>query len=98
MHSETSAIDDTQQSPILQFYLSALGFAGALVLTAYVSSPWREMLRLSMSAIAVFGFWTLIRFLRVADERQRRTNVRALRFEFVAELGPCCPWSFSQGF
>ncbi len=98
MHSETNAIDDKQQSPILQFYLSALGFAGALVLTAYVASPWRELLRVSMIAIAVFAVWTLIRFLRVADEHQRRTNFRALRFAFVAGLVLSLLGGFVQGF
>ncbi len=79
MRFESGALDDQQRSPLLQFYLSALGFGG-------VHSPWRETVRLLMIAIAAFGVWTLIRFLKVADERQRRTNFRALRFAFVAGL------------
>src|SRR5260370_15092154 len=86
MRQESSDIDHKQRSPLLQFYLSALGFAGALVLIEYLHSPWREMLRVLMIAIAGFAVWTLIRFLKVADERQRRTNFRALRFAFVAGL------------
>src|SRR5713226_9760363 len=86
MRSESSALDEKQRSPLLQFYLSALGFAGALVLTGYLHSPRREALRVFMIAIAAFAVWTLIRFLKVADERQRQTNFRALRFAFVAGL------------
>lgn len=98
MRSDSSAVDEKQQNPILQFYLSALGFAGALVLTAYVDSPWRELLGVSMIAIALFAVWTLIRLLRVADERQRRTNFRALRFAFVAGLVLSLFGGFVQGF
>jgi hypothetical protein len=98
MSAQSSAVDEKQRSPILEFYGSALGFAAALVLTAYVDSPWREVLRASMIAIAVFAVWTLIRFLRVADERQRRTNFRALRFAFVAGLVLSLFGGFVQGF
>jgi hypothetical protein len=98
MHSESSAIDEKQQSPILRFYVSALSFAGALVLTTYVSPPWQELLRVSTTGIAVFAVWTLIRFLKVADERQRRTNFRALRFAFVAGLILSLLGGFVQGF
>jgi hypothetical protein len=98
MHSESSAVDDKQQSPIFQFYVCTLGFAGALILMAYVRSPWRELLSLSMIAIAAFAVWTLVRFLRVADERQRRTNFRALRFAFVAGLVLSLFGGFVQGF
>jgi len=98
MKSESSAVDDKQRSPLLEFYLSALGFAGALVLIEYLHSPWREMLRVLMIAIAGFAMWTLIRFLKVADERQRRTNFRALRFAFVAGLVLSLFGGFVQGF
>jgi hypothetical protein len=77
MHPKSSAVDEKQRSPLLEFYLSALAFAGALVLTRYSPSPWREILRVAMVAIAGFAVWALIRFLRVADERQRRINFRA---------------------
>jgi len=46
----------------------------------YSPSPWREILRVAMVAIAGFAVWALLRFLRMADERQRRINFRALRF------------------
>ncbi len=98
MRQESSEIDHKQRSPLLQFYLSALGFAGALVLIEYLHSPWRETLRLLMIAIAGFAVWTLIRFLKVADERQRRTNFRALRFAFVAGLVLSLFGGFVQGF
>jgi hypothetical protein len=98
MHSESSAVDEKQRSPLLEFYLSALAFAGALVLFEYLHSPWREILRVLMIAIAGFAVWTLIRFLRVADERQRRTNFRALRFAFVAGLVLSLLGGFVQGF
>ncbi|HVS88660.1 MAG TPA: hypothetical protein VHF01_10630 [Candidatus Acidoferrum sp.] len=98
MHSEFSAIDDKQRSPLLEFYLAALGFAGALALTGFSHSPWREILRAFMIAIAGFAVWTLIRFLKVADERQRRTNFRALRFAFVAGLVLSLFGGFVQGF
>src|SRR5260370_235230 len=98
MHSEPSAVDDKQRSPLLEFYLSALGFAGALVLIEYLHSPWREILSVLMIAIAGFAVWTLIRFLKVADERQRRTNFRALRFAFVAGLVLSLFGGFVQGF
>ena len=98
MHSEFSAVDDEQRSPLLKFYISALGFAGALILTEYSHSPWRETLRVLMIGIAGFALWTLIRFLRVADERQRRTNFRALRFAFVAGLVLSLLGGFVQGF
>jgi len=39
-----------------------------------------------MIAIAGFAVVALLRFLRVADERQRRINFRALRFAFVVGL------------
>jgi hypothetical protein len=98
MPSEFSALDGKQRSPLLEFYLSALGFAGALILTEYLNSPWRELLRVLMIAIAGFAVWTLIRFLKVADERQRRTNFRALRFAFVAGLVLSLFGGFVQGF
>ena len=98
MHSEPSAVDEKQRSPLLEFYLSALVFAGALVLIEYLHSPWREILRVLMIAIAGFAVWTLIRFLKVADERQRRTNFRALRFAFVAGLVLSLFGGFVQGF
>jgi hypothetical protein len=98
MNSESSAVDEKQRSPLLEFYLSALAFAGALVLIEYLHSPWREILRVLMVAIAGFAVWTLIRFLKVADERQRRTNFRALRFAFVAGLVLSLFGGFVQGF
>jgi len=98
MHSESSELDDKQRSSLLEFYLSALGFAGALVLIEYLHSRWRELLRVLMIAIAGFAVWTLIRFLKVADERQRRTNFRALRFAFVVGLVLSLFGGFVQGF
>jgi hypothetical protein len=98
MHSEFSAVDERQRSPLLEFYLSALAFAGALVLTEYLHSHSREILRVLMIAVAGFAVWTLIRFLKVADERQRRTNFRALRFAFVAGLVLSLFGGFVQGF
>jgi len=98
MHSESSAVDEKQRSPLLEFYLSALAFAGALVLIEFLHSPWREILRVLMIVIAGFAVWTLIRFLKVADERQRRTNFRALRFAFVAGLVLSLFGGFVQGF
>ncbi len=98
MRSESSLLDEKQRGPLFQFYLSALGFAGALVLTGYLHSPGREVLRVFMIAIAGFAVWTLIRFLKVADERQRRTNFRALCFAFVAGLIFSLFGGFVQGF
>lgn len=98
MHPESSAVDQKQRSPLLQFYLSALAFAGALVLTEYSSSPWREILRVAMIAIAGLALWALLRFLRVADERQRRVNFRALRFAFVVGVVFSLFGGFVQGF
>jgi hypothetical protein len=98
MGSEFSAVDDKQRSPLLQFYLCAIGFAGALVLAEYLRTPWTEILRAAMIAIAAFAIWTLDRFLKVADERQRRTNFRALRFAFVAGLVLSLFGGFVQGF
>jgi hypothetical protein len=98
MRSESSAVDDKQRSPILQFYLCALGFAGALVLVEYLRTPWNQILRIAMILIAGFAVWTLDRFLKVADERQRRTNFRALRFAFVAGLILSLFGGFVQGF
>src|SRR6266849_9289072 len=98
MSSEFSPVDEKQRRPLLEFYLSALAFASALVLIEYLPSPWREILRVLMIAIAGFAVWTVIRFLRVADERQRRTNFRALRFAFVAGLVLSLFGGFVQGF
>src|SRR5260370_19229732 len=98
MHSESSAVDEKQRSPLLEFYLSALAFAGALVLIEYLHSPWREILRVLMIVIAGFAVWTLIRFLKVPDERQRRTNFRALRFAFLAVLVLSLFGGFVHGF
>ncbi len=98
MHPKSSALDEKQRSPLVGFYLSALAFAGALVLIEYLHSPWREILRMAMIAIAVFVVWTLIRFLREADERQRRINFRALRLAFVAGLVFSLFGGFVQGF
>jgi len=98
MHSESSEVDEKQRSPLLEFYLSALAFAGALVLIEFLHSPWREILRVLMIVIAGFAVWTLIRFLKVADERQRQTNFRALRFAFVAGLVLSLFGGFVQGF
>jgi hypothetical protein len=98
MRSESSAVDDKQRSPILKFYLCALGFAGSFVLGEYLRSPWAKVLQAAMIAIAGFAVWTLDRFLKVADERQRRTNFRALRFAFVAGLVLSLFGGFVQGF
>ena len=96
MHPKS--VDEKQRGPLLEFYLSALAFAGALVLIEYLHSPWREILRVLMIAIAGFAVWALLRFLRVADERQRRINFRALRFAFVAGLVLSLFGGFVQGF
>ncbi len=98
MHPKSSAVDKKQRSPLLQFYLSALAFAGAFVLSEYSPSPWREILRIAMIAVAGFAVWALLRFLRVADERQRRINFRALRFAFVVGLVLSLFGGFVQGF
>src|SRR5258708_24331383 len=98
MHSKISADDEKQRSPLLEFYLSALAFAGAFVLSEYSQSPWREMLRVAMVAIAGFAVWALLRFLRMADERQRRINFRALRFAFVVGLVLSLFGGFVPGF
>src|SRR5260370_32350592 len=94
MHPESSAVDEKQRSPLLEFYLSALAFAGALVLMEYSPSPWREMLLVAMIATAGFAVWTLIRLLGMADRRQLTINFRALRFVFVVGL----PLSLFRGF
>ena len=39
MRPESSAIDEKQRNPLLAFYLSALAFVGAFILTEYSSSP-----------------------------------------------------------
>src|SRR5437870_11319465 len=74
MHPNANAVDEKQRSPLLEFYLWALAFAGALVLMEYSQSLWREILRFTMIALAGFAVWALLRFLRVADERQRRSE------------------------
>jgi len=63
MHPESSAIDEKQRSPLFFFYLSALAFMGAFILMEYSESPWREILRIAMIAIAVFALWAVLRFL-----------------------------------
>jgi heme/copper-type cytochrome/quinol oxidase subunit 4 len=98
MHPKSSAVDEKQRSPLLEFYLSAVTFTSALVLMQYSPSPWREILRVAMTAIAGFAVWALLRFLRVADERQRRINFRALRFAFVVGLVLSLFGGFVQGF
>jgi len=98
MHPNTSAVDEKQRRPLLEFYLCALAFAGAFVLREYSPSPWREILRVAMVAIAGFAVWALLRFLREADERQRRINFRALRFAFVVGLVLSLFGGFVQGF
>jgi hypothetical protein len=95
--SQSSAVDEKQRSPLLQFYLSALAFVSAFILTEYSPSPWRGILRVAMGAIAGFGVWALLRFLRVADERQRRINFRALRFAFIVGLVLSLFGGFVQG-
>jgi heme/copper-type cytochrome/quinol oxidase subunit 4 len=98
MNPNASTVDEKQRNPLLEFYISALTFAGALVLMDYSASPWREILRVVIIAIAGFAVWALLRFLRVADERQRRINFRALRFAFVAGLVLSLFGGFVQGF
>lgn len=98
MNPESSFLEQRQRSPLVQFCSSASLFAGALVLSALLHSPWAEILKAVMIATAGFAVWTLIRFLKVADERQRRTNFRALRFAFVAGLVLSLFGGFAQGF
>jgi uncharacterized membrane protein YfcA len=98
MHPNASAVDEKQRNPLLEFYISALAFAGALVLMDYSASPWREILRVVIIAIAGFAVWALLRFLRAADERQRRINFRALRFAFIVGLVLSLFGGFVQGF
>ncbi len=95
---KSSAVDEKQRSPLLEFYLCALAFAGTFILREHSPSPWREILRVAMVAIAGFAVWALLRFLRVADERQRRINFRALRFAFVVGLVLSLFGGFVQGF
>jgi uncharacterized membrane protein YfcA len=97
MHPNASAVDEKQRNPLLEFYISALAFAGALVLMDYSASPWREILRVVIIAIAGFAVWALLRFLRVA-ERQRRINFRPLRFAFIVGLVLSLFGGFVQGF
>jgi uncharacterized membrane protein YfcA len=98
MNPNASAVDEKQRNPLLEFYISALAFAGALVLMDYSASPWREILRVVIIAIAGFAVWALLRFLRAADERQRRINFRALRFAFIVGLVLSLFGGFVQGF
>ncbi len=63
MHPESRAVDEKQQNPLVEFYLSALAFAGAFILREYSPSPWPETLRVAMVAIAGFAVWALLRFL-----------------------------------
>jgi hypothetical protein len=98
MHSESSAMDERQKSPLVKFYSCACVFGGALILSTRLHPPWPTILQVVMIAIAGFAVWILIRFLKVADERQRRTNFRALRFAFVAGLVLSLIGGFVQGF
>jgi hypothetical protein len=98
MQTKSSAMDEGQKSPLLKFYSSACVFAGALVLSGRLPAPWPVVLQMVMMATAGFAVWTLVRFLKVADERQRRTNFRALRFAFVAGLVLSLFGGFVQGF
>src|SRR5271169_4087379 len=98
MHPDSSAMDMKQRSPLIEFYSTASVFTAALVLSGRFRSPWPEVLKVVMIASAGFAIWTLIRFLKVADERQRRTNFRALRFAFVAGLVLSLFGGFVQGF
>ena len=98
MHSESSAMDVKQRSPLIEFYSAASVFAAAFVLSGRFRSPWPEVLKVVMIASAAFAVWTLDRFLKLADERQRRTNFRALRFAFVAGLVLSLFGGFVQGF
>jgi hypothetical protein len=98
MQIESSAMDERQKSPLFKFYSSTCVFAGALVISGRLHSPWPLILHVAMIATAAFAVWTLVRFLKVADERQRRTNFRALRFAFVAGLVLSLFGGFVQGF
>jgi hypothetical protein len=99
MQTKSSAMDERQKSPLLRFYSSACLFAGALVLSGQLRTPpWPQILQAVMIATAGFAVWTLVRFLKVADERQRRTNFRALRFAFFAGLVLSLIGGFVQGF
>jgi len=98
MPHESSSMDQRQQSPLIRFYFSAFVFAGALALSGRLGSPWERLLQALMIVTAGFAVWTLNRFLKVADERQRRTNFRALRFAFVAGLVLSLFGGFVQGF
>ena len=98
MQSRSSAMDEGQKSPLLKFYSFAGVFAGALILSARLPAPWPVLFQIVMIATAGFAVWTLVRFLKVADERQRRTNFRGLRFAFVAGLVLSLFGGFVQGF
>jgi hypothetical protein len=96
--AEFSPTDLRQRRPLLRFYLLALSFAVALILTGFFPAPWPRMLYVAMAMIAALAVWMLIRFLRVADERQRRINFRSLRFGFIAGLMLSLLGGFVQGF
>ena len=98
MNRESTSIEQTQRTPLFKFYVSALVFAGALVFASRLRSPWPRILYAVMLATSGFAVWTLFRFLKVADERQRRTNFRSLRFAFVAGLVLSLFGGFVQGF
>src|SRR5260370_35529442 len=86
LNPESSSIEQTQRTSLVRFYVCALVFADALVLTARLRSPWPRILHAVMLATSGFAVWTLLRFLQVADERHTRTTFRASRFAFVASV------------
>lgn len=98
MCPDSSPVEEKQRTPLLQFYIAALAFVGAFVLLESSTSTWRGALHIVMMAAAGFAVWALLRFLRAADERQRRINFRALRFAFVADLVLSLFGGFVQGF
>ena len=98
MRPESSEIDDKQRSPLLAFYLSALVFSAALAVTSHLPTPWREALRVGTFSIGGFAVWSFLRFLEIADERQRRINYQALCFASAAGLVLALFGGFLQGF
>ena len=80
------------------FYFGAVVCAACAGLAGRPQLPGRRLVLALGIAAAVFAVWSLLRFLRATDERERQINYRALALAFVGTLVFSLTIGFLQRF
>jgi len=88
----------SRKTSLSLFYLSALVCAACLDIAGKLQLPARRLVLVLAILGAACAVWSLLRFLRATDERERQINYRALSFAFVGTLVFSLTIGFLQRF